>query len=120
MRVDHQNIAQLVFMDRKLQTQLPHHKHLFDQWLAGFRSPSQRSLRQKAELKLLEYLQNDIEILTDYFNEKVTVHPIDYHIARDHKVAVGGLEMMLNELTGFTDNPSISMNAEYVYLSFWR
>ena len=107
-------------MDRKLQKQLPHHKHLFNQWLAAYRSPQLRSLRQKAELKLLEHLQNDTEILENYFNKKVTIHPIDYHIARNHKVCLGELETVLNGLTGFTDNPTISKNAEHVYLSFWR
>jgi len=120
MRIHDKNIGELVFTDKELQKQLPEFKYLFDQWLVGLRVPKLKFLKQKSELVLLEKLETKLDLLERHFGEKVVVISIDYHIARHHKVPLEDLEIMLNELDGFTDFTSISRNAEYAYLSFWR
>jgi len=120
MRIHNNNVAELVFMDKKLQRLLPEHENLFNQWVLGQRIPAMRFLSQKSEFELLERLDDNMSVLEEYFGEKVGVSPIDYHIARHHKVPIGTLEVVLNELDEFADYFSISRDAEYAYLSFWR
>jgi hypothetical protein len=122
MQIDNFNIDQVVFQDKRLQKELDHLKGLFDQWVLGTKVPALRFLAQKSRLELLENLNTptNIAILERYFNEKVSIQTIDYHVARHHKIPIEDIEMALNEMEGFTNNFSISRDAEYVYISFWR
>jgi hypothetical protein len=122
MQIDNNNIDQLIFQDKRIQKELDHFKGLFDQWVLGTKVPALRFLAQKSRLELLEHLntKTNIAILERYFNEKVGVQTIDYHIARHHKVPIQEVEVALNGMEGFVNNFSISRDADYAYISFWR
>jgi len=119
--INHKNVDDLIFMDKKLKDQLPEFNDLFNQWFIGKRMPSLRFLSQKASLSLLEKIEGrHLSILSKYFNEEVSVEPIDYHVARTHKVPVDDLEGFLNGMKGFSQNFSLSRDKDHAYISFWR
>jgi hypothetical protein len=124
MQIDIYNIDQLIFQDKRLNKELSHFKALFDQWTLGIRIPALRFLAQKSRLELLENLNTPTNkaILEKYFNEKVDVQTIDYHIAQHHKVPIREAEVILNTMDNDweTNNVSVSRDAEYLYISIWR
>lgn len=122
MNIDKNNIDELFFMDKKLQQEFPSFKPQIDQWVLGRQIPALRFLSQKSQLELLEKLNtsDNLAILERYFKEKVSIQTIDYHIARHHKIDLNDLETFLLEMSGFSNNFSISRDADYAYISFWR
>lgn len=122
MQIDYNNIDDLIFKDKKIRNEFPSFKNLFDQWILGKQVPALKFLAQKSRLQMLEKLglKNNLSILESYFNEAVDVKSIDYRVARHHKIPLKDIECSLNTMVGFTNNFSISRNAEHVYVSFWR
>ncbi len=122
MWIHNKNIEELVFGDKKLMKQLPHLKHLFDQWLLGQQIPSLRFLSQKSVLEMLESLSisDNIAILEEYFQDEVSLRTIDFHIARNNKIPLAELQSTLEEMEGFQDNFCLWRDADHAYLSFWR
>jgi len=121
MVINNQNVETLIFQDKKLIERLHNCHSLYNQWLLGIKQPALRFLSKKAILRMLEVLNDseNITILENYFNDKVVLKPLDYHVTKNFKIPIDELEQKLNLLKN-EGNISISRNADYCYLSIWK
>lgn len=122
MNIDIKNIDKVIFQNKALQKVFINYKNLFDQWIVGQRVPALSFLSQKSRLALLEELNVDqnIIILEKFFNEKVQIKTIDYHIVKNKTMPLHLAENNLNEMGGFGNNFTISRDQDHVYISFWK
>ncbi len=116
------NIEELFFEDKLLLKKFPSLTDVYNQWLMGKRATALRFLSQKSCLEVLEKLntEDNLAILSKYFNEKVDIKPIEYHTVRNYKIPLSELSESINAINSFKDNFSISTDGSYCYLVFWR
>ena len=120
MEINLNNIEELIFYDKKLYKLLPEFKHFFDQWILAKRHPELRQLGRRSVIDLLNSLENEhIAILDNYFNAKVTLDKLDYHLVQNYDFNLNEAEEKLSELKGFS-NFSSYRNGDRLYISFWR
>ena len=120
MEINLNNIEELIFYDKKLCKLLPELKHCFDQWTLAKRFPELRPMGRRAIMDLLNSLENEhIAILENYFNTKITLDKLDYHLVKNYDFSLDEAEEKLSEIKGFA-NFSSYRNGDRLYLSFWR
>ena len=114
-----QNIEKLIFYDKKLQSLLPEFKDTFNQWAFAMKFSAFKPTAKRAVMDLLNNLKKEhIEIIEKYFNSKVVIDKLDYHIVKDCKVALDELES-LNETEPFY-NVELYRDANHLYILSWR
>lgn len=120
MEITNQNIEKLFFLNKLILDLFPEYKQLYNQWLLGHRVPALNKLCKKSCLELLEKLSLKIDILEDYFKEKVEVMAVNYHIVRNEEANKDSLENWLKNDNNFKDYFCISRNEDKVRITFWR
>lgn len=83
LNLNFKNIEELVFYDTELQKKLPiRYFSIFEQWRIAKRVPLIAGLGKQAFLDLLNTLnEEDIDILEDYFGQKIIVEKLNYGMA---------------------------------------
>ena len=117
------NIEELIFFDKPLQNTLPVNLFgLFEQWRLAKRMPFLKELGKNAVLDLLNNLTDEhIEILEQYFGEKIIVERLNYSIALNIKVPLSDISICneLCNIEGF-NNFGTWRDDQHLYISFWR
>lgn len=117
------NIEELIFFDKTLQNMLPVNLFgLFEQWRLAKRMPFLKELGKNAVLDVLNNLTDeDIEILEQYFGEKIIVEKLNYNVALNIKVSLSEIDncQELCLIEGF-NNFGTWRDDQYFYISFWR
>ena len=71
-------------------------------------------------MDLLNLVENEhIIILENYFNTKITLDKLDYHLVKNFNFNINEAEKKLNGIKGFY-NLSSYRKGDRLYLSFWR
>lgn len=119
LTINLQNIEDLVFLDKKLQSQLPEFRHFFDQWRLAQHAPALRPMGRRAMLDLLNSLDNHNALLSRYFGTSVTIDKLDYHLVKNYDFPLEGIETEINKVEGYM-NFSAYRDKDHFYISFWR
>src|SRR5262252_10640643 len=99
MRLNLQNVEQIIFMDAGARRLLPDFKHLFDSWTLATKVTALRNLGKRSLLDFLNGLRDDhLQSLSAHFREQVTVDTLDYHIVRNVET---GIEEVVEELSKY-------------------
>lgn len=117
------NVEELVFYDRDLQSRLPIYMFsLFEQWRLAQRVPFLREMGKQAILDFLNCLDEDhLDILEEYFGEKIVVEKLNYSIALDLRIPLNETTLCreLCQIEGF-NYYSMWRDEDFLYISFWR
>lgn len=119
MKINLQNIEEIVFFDKKAQALFPEHRHLFDQWQIGQRVPGMKPLAQRSVLDFLNSLdKKNILKLEEYLNDTISVDKLDYRIVANHDCHVEDA----NQLCEFAEYREfcVSRTKDRLSISFWR
>ena len=118
-----QNVEELIFHDRTVQGMLPTHMFsLFEQWRLAKQLPMLRSMGKQSLLDFLNGLtDDDVDILEDYFDEKIVVEKLNYSVVKSLKIPLKESNIChdLCEILGF-GYFSTWRDAEHLYVTFWR
>jgi len=120
MRVNLQNVEQIIFMDSAARRLLPDFKHLFDSWTLATKVTALRNLGKRSLLDFLNGLQADhIKTLSEYFREEVIVDKMDYHIVKNLETGLDEAGGELSKFEGFLDLATYR-RGDRLYISIWR
>lgn len=115
------NVEELVFLDKKLQKQIPEFFHLFEQYKLSKMTPALRTLGQRSIIDFLQGLKDEhLKILEGYFGSNVTLSKTDHHIVKNLVFSLNNAE--LGSMKGTEGYPNFCLHRDrnQVYLSFWR
>jgi hypothetical protein len=119
MRINIQNVEELVFENKEVWKKMPELIHLRDQWRMSMMTPMLRALGRKS---VLDFLRNAKEThedsLSEYFGTQVTIDKIDRHLVANKSFKVSE-EPDLEDAeiyTGF----SCYRTKEDIHITFWR
>lgn len=115
------NVEECIFNKPKVRNLLPDLRHVFDQWLLSSKIPTLRSLRMRSLMDLINSLTADhIEVLENYFQDKIVLDKLDYHIIKDLKLSLSfDPDKEFSNSSDF-GNFAISRKADNLYICFWR
>ena len=121
MKLDANNVEELIFMDKGLCKKLPDFKISFDHWKLGSTTPGLRTLAKRAILEFLASLEdNHINIIENHLKMRINVDKnLDPRTVRDIKSTANSLNETLKRLNP-KGNFSISRDGEQVYICFWK
>lgn len=120
IKLNFENIENLVFQDTNLKSQLPQYKRVFDQWHLAVMT-GLRSIRQKSLLDFLDKFNlQHLPILENYFKSLVSIDKsLYYRTIRLAEFPLNEAEKKLNE-QNLGEYFSICRDAEQLYICFWR
>lgn len=114
------NIEQFVFGNKEVRLLLPDFSYLFNQWQLSQKTPALRQLGKRALMDFLNFIeQSHVEALESYFNTKVVIEKLDYHMVKNVQTAIDTAEVELDKEDVYS-NLSISRKDKQLYISFWR
>lgn len=119
------NVEEKVFENNEIWKNLYDIKHLKDQWNLSKATPVLRYLGKKSILDFLNGVkQKHIDVLSNFFQEEVTVEKFDYHsiknftFSNDQKIDEElNLMEYKNELYSYF---STYKDKDNFYVTFWR
>ncbi|MCK9458568.1 MAG: hypothetical protein M0R80_02930 [Proteobacteria bacterium] len=115
--INFNNVENLVFYNEKVQALLPEFIHLFNSWKFAVKNPSFRSLGKRSIADFLNHLTEDnIEVLTKYFGDKIQIDRIDYHIVKNSEYSVDTTEVLQDAFS----NIVLFRKNNHLYVSSWR
>lgn len=118
MKLNLQNIEDILFMDKKLHQLFPEFRHYFDQWRIGKTVPGMQTLSKKTLLDTLNSLHTEhLDKLKEYFGSEITLEKIDYHIVKNKMFTLDNIELC--DFAEYHDC-CITRNKEEVRVTFWR
>lgn len=122
MLISFSNAENLVFTDNQLTQMMQKHFSIFEQWRLGKRIPYLRNMGKKAILDFLNVLDDDdIELLENYFGEKIEIEKLNYNIAVDYKILLSETEICKTLCTiESLNNFSTWRDDKYLYISTWK
>jgi hypothetical protein len=119
MRINFQNVEDLIFHDKNVWKSIPDLIHLRDQWRMSKMSPILRALGRKS---LLDFLRSAKKMHEDamsmYFNEMVTIDKIERHLVKNIEFELDDeAELEFNDIySGF----SVFRKKDKISITFWR
>lgn len=120
MKINLQNIEEIIFFDKKIHSVLSEFAHYFDQWTLSKRVPGLQNLGKRTIADLLNSLESEqILKLKQYFNEEISVEKVDYHIIKNE---VFPIEVSGEELCRFAEYKEICCHRDKdkLYISMWK
>jgi hypothetical protein len=120
LEINLNNVEKLLFYNRKAQTLLPEHTHLFDQWRLSRFLPAMRPVSKRAVLQLLQSITDDqLARLSKHFGMPVTLDTVENKLVKNLEFSLDDAELGMNE-TDMFPFMSISRDRNNVYISNWR
>ena len=115
------NVEELIFLDKKVQKQIPEFFHLFEQYRLSKMTPALRLLGKRSVMEFLQGLKDEhLEILEGYFGNRVTLSKTDHHIVKNLVFSLDSTELGSMKGTEGYPNFCCHRDGNQVYLSFWR
>lgn len=124
IKVNIQNVEEIIFKNDKIWRDLPDLRYLREQWRLSKVSPVLRALGKKSLLDFLNKVKKDHEsIISKYFGTSVVIDKIDYLLVKNMEFDVEDAELELNLLEA--KQPLYSYFGTYrknnkIYITFWR
>jgi hypothetical protein len=119
LKINPNNVEELIFFDMALKKKLPDLLHEFQQWHLAYQVPSLRSLGRTAMLDALNKLGKYVDVLETHFGCLVTVETLDYHIITNFKTPINCAEDELCKYEGYS-NFAIAREGDTLYLSLYH
>lgn len=120
MRINLNNIEELIFQDKEAQKLLPEFTPNFDQWRLAQRVPGLKQMGRRSIIQVLNSFTVDhIEALEKYFDDFVVLDSIDQRLVVNKTVDLEELESELCEVADFQEF-CIYRDSDQVRISFWR
>lgn len=120
MRINIQNVEDLIFHDKEIWKSIPDLVHLRDQWRISKMAPALRAMGRKAMLDFLSSAKSRHEdALSERFGQRVTIDRLDTSLVRSVEFSCSEdfPEIVPDEsYTGF----STHRKGDTVSLTFWR
>lgn len=124
IKINIQNVEEIIFYDEKLWKNLPDLRYLREQWRLSKISPVLRPLGKKSLLEFLNKIKKEHEvIISKYLKTSVTIDKLDYFLVKNLEFDIEDAELELNLLE--SQNLLYSYFGTYlknnkVYITFWR
>jgi hypothetical protein len=120
MRINIQNVEEMVFMNKDVWRKMPEMTYLRDQWRMSRSTPMLRSLGRKSALDFLSKAKNHHEhLLSEHFGEEVTIDRIDRHLVKNMEFEAE-CELVDFDLEEHYTAFSAHRDENKVYVTFWR
>lgn len=124
IKVNIQNVEEIIFKNDKIWRDLPDLRYLREQWRLSKVSPVLRALGKKSLLDFLNKVKKDHEsIISKHFGTSVVIDKIDYLLVKNMEFDIEDAELELNLLEA--KQPLYSYFGTYrknnkIYITFWR
>jgi hypothetical protein len=120
VKINLQNVEELLFKNADVVNTLHDLRHIFDKWLMGYRLPLMSSFRLQAKIDLLNYIDDThIEKLAKIFNDIVFVEKLNYHIVKNLYFSLD--YPIENELVNHSlYEIALYRTKDEIYLTLWR
>ena len=120
MRINIQNVEEMVFMDKDAWRKMPELIYLRDQWRMSRMSPILRSLGRRSVLDFLAKAKNHHEhALSSHFGEDVTIDKIERHLVKNMEFTTE-CELVDFDLEEHYTAFSTHRDKDKIYVTFWR
>lgn len=119
MRINIQNVEDLIFHDKDVWRSIPDLIHLRDQWRVSKMAPMLRAMGRKALIDFLNTAKGRHEkALSEIFGTHVTIDSLDGRLVKNVEFNVGD---DMPEIPGDTYSGCSSFRrGEKVFVTFWR
>jgi hypothetical protein len=121
--INFSNVEELIFRNEELKNLFSSQFfHYFEQWKLSVRIPMLRQIGKQAVLDLLNSLKDEhVEILEDYFGERVMVETLNYKIVENIKIPLHEIEIC-DQLCNIIGSYYFTTwrDENYLYISLWR
>ena len=119
IKLNIQNVEELVFSDKDLRKKIPDYNHLFASWDLSKMSLSLRNLGKKAVLDFLSSLQPEhVEIISQHINFSVELEILDYRLVKNITTTLINVEGELDQVGNYNLTPY--REGEQVYITAWK
>lgn len=119
MKLNLQNVEELIFYDKKVNAMFPEFRSLFDQWKLGQTFAGLKTLAQRSCLDLLNSLNEEqIKKLEEYFQDSIIVDVLNYNLTDHFESSIYDAEGLC-KFSGYKEF-SVYRNKDQMYISFWR
>jgi hypothetical protein len=120
MKINIQNVEELIFQNKEIWKKMPEMSHLRDQWRMSKMSPVLRALGRKSLLDFLRSAKGAHEdILSEYFKTTVTIDKIERSIVKNIELDVQEEDPSF-EFEDIYTSFSTYRNKDKIYITFWR
>lgn len=120
MRLNIQNVEELIFHNKDIWKKMPELVYLRDQWRMSQMTPILRAMGRKSVLDFLKKAKGVHEdIISEHFGTLVTIEKIERNLVTNLEFSVNDENVdfeLEDEYTAF----SSYRNGEKVYVTFWR
>lgn len=119
MEINLKNIEEFVFYDKKLQKLLPDLRQQFDQWRFAKTATGLNSLAKRTTADVLNALTpHHVQILEEYFKEKITISKMEYNIITHREFSVNDIP----DLSGMSEFKDFCLHTDgkTIHITAWR
>lgn len=111
------NVEDLIFYNKEIRNLLPELKPTFDTWIFSKQNIGFRQLTKRTVVDFLNQLKEEqIEILSRHFGEKVSIDKLDYHIVLNEKMDLDDVEFLIRDDFNF----GLYRDRNNLYVTYWR
>jgi len=119
LKLNIQNVEDIVFSDKDLRKKLPELNHLFVTWDMSKMSFAMRHIGKRACLDFLSQVNPEqIEIISQHINFSLSVDVLDSKLVKNIDSTIDKVSEELEEAGNY--NIAAYREGEQVYLSLWK
>jgi hypothetical protein len=124
VRINIQNVEQIIFQNDEIWRDLPDLRYLREQWRLSRISPVLKAMGKKSILDFLNKAKKEHEIIVSkHLGTTITIDKLDYHVVQNIELPIENAELELNLIEA--ENPLYSYFGTYrtkdkIYITFWR
>lgn len=120
MRINIQNVEDKVFLNKEIWRKMPDLVYLRDQWRLSRMTPMLRAMGRKSIIDFLSKAKlAHEEILSEYFNEPVTIDKIDRHLVKNIEFSIDEEVPQLETEDHYTAFSTYRKDNK-LHVTFWR
>jgi hypothetical protein len=120
MRINIQNVEELIFQNKEIWQKMPDLMYLRDQWRMSNMTPMLRAMGKKSLLEFLRVAKESHEdIISEHFQTMVTIDKIERHIVKNVEFSVDDEDLNFDSHEIYTAF-STYRKGDKIYMTFWR
>lgn len=120
MRINIQNVEDKIFQNKEIWRKMPDLVYLRDQWRLSKMTPMLRAMGKKSIIDFLYKAKSTHEdILSEHFNESVTIDKIDRHLVKNVEFSIDEEVPELETDDNYTAFSTYRKDNK-IYVTFWR